>query len=62
MQLNVILIKKNDLKEFKNILELFYRDIIEIKSNNEGKEKDIKKEQLVLLWLLNYMISLYNSI
>ena len=32
--------KQNDLKEFKNILEIFYLDTIGIKPNNEDQIKD----------------------
>ena len=39
--------KWNDLKEFKNILELLYYDIIEIKPNNEDKKKDLKQSKVV---------------
>ena len=35
--------KLNDLKDFKDKLELFYYDNIEIKQNNEDEIKDSKK-------------------
>ena len=37
-------LKLNDLKEFKDKLELFYYGTIEIKSNNEDQIKDFEKE------------------
>ena len=38
--------KRNDLIEFRDILELFYDDIEKIKPNNEDHKKDLKKEKL----------------
>ena len=35
--------KLNDLKEFKDKIELFYHDTIGIKPNNEHQKKDFKK-------------------
>ena len=62
--------KRNNLVEFKNILELFYNDTeeIKIKLNKEYQEKirikkntnnktNKKKENFWLIQLLNYMIS-----
>ena len=39
--------------EFKDKLELFYNDTIEIKPNNKDPIKDLKKEKLCLLQRLN---------
>ena len=49
--------KQNDLKEFKNILELFNHDSIESKPTNEDQIKDLKNEKLCSLQLLNDMKS-----
>ena len=35
--------KQNDLKEFKEKVELFYHDTIEIMLNNEDQTKDSKR-------------------
>ena len=35
--------KQNDLKEFKDKVELFYHDTIEIMLNNEDQTKDSKR-------------------
>ena len=56
---NVLLIqKRNDLKEFKDKLELFYYDTIEIKSNNEHKIKDLEERKIVL----NTAVELHNKV
>ena len=50
--------KLNDLKEFKDKLELFYHDTVEIKPNNKEQIKEFKKkEKLCLIQLMNYMRS-----
>ena len=49
--------KLNDLIEIKYKLELFYYKTIEIKPNNEDQIKDLEKEELCLIQLLNYIIS-----
>ena len=62
--------KRNNLVEFKNILELFYNDTEEIKiklnkeyqekiriKKNTNKKTNKKKENFWLIQLLNYMIS-----
>ena len=51
-------LKRNDLKEFKDILELFYYDTIEIQPNNEHKIKDIAERKVVL----NRVFELYNKL
>ena len=38
-------LKLSDLKEFKNKLELFYHDTVEIKPNNKQQIKDCKKKE-----------------
>ena len=38
--------KRNDLIEFKDKLELFYHDDIEIKPNSEDQLKDIEKRKV----------------
>ena len=50
--------KLNDFKKFKDKLELSYDDVIEIKPNNKEQMKDLQKEKLCLLLLMNYMINL----
>ena len=40
--------KSNDLKEFKDKLELVYHDSIETKPNNEDQKKDLEKRKVVL--------------
>ena len=37
--------KQIDLKELKNILELFYHDTVEMKPNNQDQIKDLKKKK-----------------
>ena len=44
--------------EFKDILELFYYDTIEIQPNNEHKIKDIAERKVVL----NRVFELYNKL
>ena len=41
-------LKLNDLIEFKHILELFYDNTKEIKSNNEDQEKDLEKRKVLI--------------
>ena len=50
--------KRNDLKEFKDKLELFYNDTVEIKSNNEHKIKDLEERKIVL----NTALELYDKV
>ena len=40
--------KQIDLKELKNILELFYHDTVEIKPNNQDQIKELKKRKVVI--------------
>ena len=40
--------KRHDLKEFKDKLELFHHDTIEIKPSNEGQIKDLEKRKVVI--------------
>ena len=49
--------QKLDLTEFKDKIELFFDDAIEVKPKNEDQIEDLKKEKLWLLILLHYMIS-----
>ena len=49
--------KLNDIKEFKDNLQLFYYDTIEIKPNNEHKIRDLDERKVVL----NTAIELYIS-
>ena len=37
--------KLNDLKEFKDKLELFYHDTVGIKPNNKEQKKSLKKKK-----------------
>ena len=39
--------KQNDLREFKNKLELFYHDTEEITTNNKGQKKNLRKKSCV---------------
>ena len=39
--------KRNDLKEFKDKLELFYQDTLEIKPNNEYQIRDFERLKLL---------------
>ena len=55
-------LKQNNLREFKDILELFYYDTEEIKPNIEDQKKDLRKERLCLLLFLNYIISFYTCV
>ena len=48
--------KVTGLREFKDKLELFYYEIMEIKPNREDHIKDLEKEKLCLIQLLNYLI------
>ena len=48
---------KLNLKEFKNKLELFYHDTIEIKPNNEDQIKDLENTKVVFYIALNYIIN-----
>ena len=43
--------KLNDLNEFKDKLELFYYDTIEIMPNNEDQIKDLEERKLCLIQL-----------
>ena len=47
---------RNDLIEFRDKLELFYHDTIELKPINEDQIKVFKKKKIVFTKLLNYMI------
>ena len=63
--LNVLLIKKkNDLIEFKDILELFHNDTEETKPDNEDQEKDLEKscDKYIMLILCFYLMIRSNSI
>ena len=56
--------KINELKEFKDKLELFYYGIIEIKPNNEHKIKDLEQRKVVFslaLELYNMLLNLYKT-
>ena len=48
--------KLNDLKQFKDKLELFYYDAIEIKPNNKHKIKDLEEQKA----MFNTPLELYN--
>ena len=39
--------KQIDLKQLKNILELFYHDTLEMKPNNQDQIKDLKKKNKI---------------
>ena len=41
--------EQNNLKDFKNILELFYNDTEEIKTNNEDQKKRFEKRKVALV-------------
>ena len=50
--------KLNDLKEFKNKLQIFYHDNIEIKPNNEDQMKDLEERKFVS----DTALELYNKL
>ena len=57
--------KLNNLKEFKNKLESFYYDTIEIKPNNEDKIKDLEKRKAVIdtaLELYSKLLNIYKTL
>ena len=41
--------EQNNLKDFKNILELFYNDTEEIKTNSEDQKKRLEKRKVALV-------------
>ena len=56
--------KQNDLIEFKDKLELFYHDTIEIKPNNEDQIQDFQKRKVVLATaseLYDKLLSIYKT-
>ena len=52
--------KQNDLKEFKDKVELFYHDTIEIMLNNEDQTKDSKRN-VVLATAFEFYDKLLNT-
>ena len=54
--------KQNDLRKFKDILELFYHDTEEIKPNNEEQKKELKERKAVFVTaseLYNKLLNIY---